>query len=249
MQIAPRMLANYGLIAVLGAGCAGPGAAHRSAAIHTGYAYAFLATKAERLQDEHYYKALKKWQQARAHYVKGYEAGMAALEKRHPGFTAAIDRKPAEAIAMTGAADVDLLYWTAASLGATIGLSKDRPGWIVRLPQVGSLAFRVTELDPGYGEGAGYQLLMVYEASRPAMMGGSVKLAKHYYQEALKYTGESSAALFVAYSESICVQEQDRETFVAMLERALAVKAGGAMNKLSRRRARWLLDRIDELFI
>ena len=249
MQTAPRMLAVSGLIAALASGCAGPGATHRSAALHTGYAYVFLAAKAERLQDEHYYKALKKWQQARKHYVKGYEAGLAALEKRHPGFAAAINRMPAEAIAMTTADDVDLLYWTAASLGATIGLSKDRPGWIVRLPQVGSLAFRVTELDPGYGDGAGYQLLMVYEASRPAMMGGSVKLAKHYYKQALNYAGESSAALFVAYSETICVQEQDRKTFVAMLERALAVKTGGTMNKLSRRRARWLLDRIDELFI
>ncbi|MCH7729847.1 MAG: hypothetical protein IH991_25760, partial [Planctomycetes bacterium] len=36
---------------------------------------------------------------------------------------------------------------------------------------------------------------------------------------------------------------------VQMLERALAVKAGGAANRLARRRARWLLQRVDDLFI
>ena len=53
----------------------------------------------------------------------------------------------------------------------------------------------------------------------------------------------------MAYGESISVQEQDRETFIAMMNRALGVKGGGALNRISRKRARWLLGRIDELFI
>ena len=120
---------------------------------------------------------------------------------------------------------------------------------LIRLPQVGALAHRVTELQPDYMDGAAYELLMTYEASRPAMMGGSLTLAKHYYEVALSYSQGRSAGLFVSYGESICVQEQDRKGFVAMMERARAVKAGGVMNRMARKRARWLLKRIDDLFI
>ncbi|MFB0517634.1 MAG: TRAP transporter TatT component family protein, partial [Candidatus Neomarinimicrobiota bacterium] len=134
-------------------------------------------------------------------------------------------------------------------LGSAIGLSKDKPEMLIRLPQVGALAHRVTELQPDYLEGAAYELLMVYEASRPAMMGGSLALAKHYYEQALSYSQGKSASLFVSYGEHICVQEQDREQFKAMMNRALAVKAGGITNRLAKRRARWLLKRIDDLFL
>lgn len=249
MQSRAGRLPILGLAIILATGCAGSRSAHRSTAFHTGYAYAFIATKAERLQDENYYKALKRWKKARRHYVKGYETGMTRLEARHPGISAGLDKNPGEALPVTTKDDVPLLYWTAAALGASIGLSKDRPEWILRLPQLGSMLFRVTELDPGYSSGAAWQLLMVYEASRPAMMGGSVALAKHYYEEALKYGGESNAGLYVAYGESISVQEQDKETFVGMMERALAIKGGGVVNRIARKRARWLLGRIDELFI
>ena len=249
MQTAARDLATFTLIALLSGNCAGGGAAHRPVALHTGYAYAFLATKAERLQDEDYYKAQRKWAKARKHYVRAYEQGVARLERRHPGFAAALEASPGKAVEQTVTGDVPLLYWTAAALGAAIGTSKDKPEWVIRLPQVGTLAHRVTELQPGYSGGAAYQLLMIYEASRPAMMGGSVKLAKHYYDQALNISGDQNAGLFVAYGESISVQEQDRETFIEMMNRALAIKGGGAVNRVARKRAKWLLGRIDDLFL
>ncbi|MCH7521628.1 MAG: hypothetical protein IIB42_08045 [Candidatus Marinimicrobia bacterium] len=230
-------------------GCAGPRVAHRRSAIHTGYAYVFLAARAERIEDENLTKARKLYRRANKHYTKAYQAGLKRLEKRHPGFNDTLTRNPGAAAAMATRQDVPLLYWTAASLGAAIGLSKDQPRMLIRLPQVGSLAFRVTELWPDYMDGAAYELLMVYEASRPAMMGGSIALAKHYYEQALTHSKGNSASLFVGFGENICVQEQDREAFVAMMDRALAVKAGGAANRVARKRARWFLSRIDDLFL
>ena len=234
---------------VLATGCAGPRAAHRNTAVHTGYAYVFLAKRAERIQETNLHRARKIFARARKHYTKAYQAGLARLEERHSGFTGTLTQRPGEAVAMTTAEDVPLLYWTAAALGSAISLSKDQPEMLIRLPEVGTLAHRVTELQPDYLDGAAYELLMVYEAGRPAMMGGSLALAKHYYEVALSYSQGRSAGLFVSYGESVCVQEQDREGFVAMMERALAVKAGGVMNRMAKRRARWLLKRIDDLFL
>lgn len=249
MQKRARGFATITLLALLSGNCASGSADHRSVALHTGYAYAFIATKAERLQDTDYYKAQRKWAKARKHYVQAYYQGVAGLERRHPGFAAALEATPGKAVQQTTAKDVPLLYWTAAALGSAIGTSKDKTEWVLRLPQVGTLAYRVTELQPGYSDGAAYQLLMIYEASRPAMMGGSVKLAKHYYNETLKISGDQNAGLFVAYGESISVQEQDRETFIEMMNRALAIKGGGAVNRIARKRAKWLLGRIDDLFL
>ncbi len=237
------------IVTVLATGCAGPRAAHRKTAVHTGYAYAFLAKRAERIQENNLQRARKIFARARKHYTRAYQAGLARLDERHPGFTAALARNPGEAVATATVEDVPLLYWTAAALGSAIGLSKDQPEMIIRLPQVGALAHRVTELQPDYIEGVAYELLMIYEASRPAMMGGSLTLAKHYYEVALSHSQGSSAGLYVSYGESICVQEQDREGFVAMMERAQAVKAGGVMNRMAKKRARWLLKRIDDLFL
>ncbi|UCH62295.1 MAG: hypothetical protein JSU77_10870 [Fidelibacterota bacterium] len=240
---------SFLIISVLASGCAGPKAAHRKTAVHTGYAYVFLAKRAERIQENNLQRARKIFARARKHYIKAYQAGLVRLDERHPGFTAALARNPGEAVASTTAEDVPLLYWTAAALGSAISLSKDKPEMIIRMPQVGALANRVTELHPDYMDGAAYELLMIYEASRPAMMGGSLSLAKHYYEIALSHSQGNSAGLFVSYGESICVQEQDREGFVAMMERALSVKTGGVMNRMARKRARWLLMRIDDLFI
>ncbi|UCH09061.1 MAG: hypothetical protein JSU61_07370 [Fidelibacterota bacterium] len=236
-------------IILLATGCAGPQAAHRSTAVHTGYAYAFLSKRAERVQEKNLQRARRMYARARTHYVKAFEAGLAQLEERHPGFDLSLMKNPGEAIAMTTYEDVPLLYWTAAALGSAIGLSKDRPDMLIRTVQIGALAHRVTELQPDYMDGAAFELLMIYEASRPGMMGGSIKLAKHYYEQALAYSKGESAGLFVSYGEAICVQEQDREQFKAMMKKALSVKKGGVMNRMAKRRARWLLKRMDDLFL
>jgi hypothetical protein len=233
----------------LAMGCAGPGAAHRPTAVHTGYAYAFLSRPADRVQEKNLQRARKMRGKAREHYVRAYDAGMAQLEARHPGFGDALMKNPGEAIAATTMEDINLLYWTAASLGLAIGLSKDNPEMLIRLAQLNTLAHRVVDLDSTYSNGGGYELMMTIEAGRPAMMGGSVALAKHYYELSLAISEGKSAGAFVGYGEAICVQEQDRETFIAMMERALAVKGGGIMNRLAKRRAKWLLTKIDDLFL
>ena len=247
--ISPIAVHGFLALALLASGCAGPGASHRKTAVHTAYAYVFLASRADRIQERDLGRARKMRGRARTHYLRGLEAGLANLERRHPGFIEALRRNPGDAASLTTEEDVPLLYWTAAALGAAIGVSKDRPEMLVRVPQIGALAYRVTELQPEYLDGAAYELLMLYEAGRPTMMGGSISLAKHYYQEALSYSQGRSAGLFVGYAESICVREQDKQQFLAQLERALAVKSRGASNRLAKKRARWLLRRVDDLFI
>lgn len=250
MNIRLRTFSQYLLpAAMVLSGCAGPQSAHRSAAIHTGYAFVFLASKADRIREDDFRKARKMDARARKHYMKAFDQGLAKLNRRYPGFTDSLRINPGRAVALTSRDDVPLLYWTGAALGATISLSKDQPKMLILLPHVGALAFRVTELWPDYNRGAAYQLLMVYEASRAGILGGSIPLAKHYYQQALEYSEGTNASLFVSYAESICIQEQNRDEFTAMLMKALSINAGGIENRLARKRAGWLLERVDDLFL
>jgi predicted anti-sigma-YlaC factor YlaD len=58
----------------------------------------------------------------------------------------------------------------------------------------------------------------------------------------------------VNFAESVCVQEQKKKEFIDLLNRALAIDpATTPENRLSnvvmQQRARWLLGRVDELFI
>ena len=227
-----------------------PGKAQQRKAItHTAWAYVFLSSKIERVEETNLTRSRKLSAKAARHYERAYFYGLEGLERRHPGFVSILEKNPGDAITLTFEEDVPLLYWTAAALGSAVGLSKDRPDMLIRLPQVGALAHRAAQLQPNFMNGAIYELLMLYEASRPGMLGGSVALAKRYYQQALDISGGGGASLFVSYATTICVQEQDRECFIAMLSRALEVKGGGPTSRMARKRAKWLLERVDDYFL
>ena len=58
----------------------------------------------------------------------------------------------ASALQRTTKRDVPLLYWTAASRGLAISLSKNSPEMIAELPLVEAIVNRVALLDEGFGE-------------------------------------------------------------------------------------------------
>jgi predicted anti-sigma-YlaC factor YlaD len=62
------------------------------------------------------------------------------------------------------------------------------------------------------------------------------------------------ASPFVSFAEAVAVPNQDRATFDALLQRALAIDADARPewrleNLVAQRRARWLLSREADLFI
>jgi len=66
--------------------------------------------------------------------------------------------------------------------------------------------------------------------------------------------GGFQAGPLVALAESVSLAKQDRSEFQSLLERALAVDVNAKpeyrlANRVSQRRAQWLLSRIDDLFL
>ena len=221
----------------------------------TEYSYAFVGQRAERAFSENVEESNVLRGRSRRLYLRARAYGLRALEVRYRGFIASLENDPMRALARVRKRDVPLLYWTAAAHGLAISASKDDPEMIAQLPVVETFVRRAMELDEGWNEGALPEFLITIEASR-----NGVKIVERqariagYYKRALQLSGGQRASLFVSYAENSSMPAQNRTRFREMLERALLIDPEQhpemrLANTLAQRRARWLLGRIDDLFL
>ena len=219
----------------------------------TQYAYAFVEVEADRVEVESYRRARQLRDRALRLYLRARDYGLAGLELDHPGLAQRLRTGPVEAAAETRAADLELVFWTGMAWGAVIGVGVDRPELAADVDAARALLRRALELDPDYDRGAVHQAMVAVE-SLPEAMGGSPDRAERHFRRAVELSGGNQASPFVLYAESVAVARQDRAAFVENLERALAVDpdaepAYRLANLVSQRKARALLDRVDEFFL
>jgi len=204
----------------------------------TQYAYAFVQQEAEETEEHDLAAAARLEERARRLYRRARDYGLRGLALGKPGFTRE---------------DVPLLYWTAAAWGALIALSKDKPETLAELPMMEALIDRALELDESFEGGALHTFLIGYEPVRQGAPGDPAQRARRHFARALELSGGSQAAPLVALAEAVCVQQQERAEFEALLRRALAIDVDRnpgqrLANLVAQRRARWLLSRTDRLF-
>jgi predicted anti-sigma-YlaC factor YlaD len=125
---------------------------------------------------------------------------------------------------------------------------------VADLPTIEVMMRRVLELDPAYNGGAVHEFFITYEGSRGEAMGGDAAQARAHFEQAVAISKGSLASPYLALAESVAVAEQDAALFQELIGSALAVDADATpdarlLNTLSQRRARWLLDRMPELFL
>jgi predicted anti-sigma-YlaC factor YlaD len=223
----------------------------------TMYSYAFVAWDAERLTDEDLDRARAVRRRARRLYLRGAEYGFRALELRSPGFEQALTVDPRQAVRRIGrnsrSGDVPLLYWTAAAIGLAASVAVDDAALLARLPEVEAMLDRAIELDEAWDDGALHEFKLMVATAHARGTVERAALDAHYAR-ALTLSKGRSAGLFVAYAEAVSLPAQDKAEFRAMLERALAIDADQQPQDrlatlVSQRKARWLLDRIDDLIL
>ncbi len=220
----------------------------------TQYAYGFIRQDADEMEPEDLARALEMRARARALFLRARDYGIRGLEITHPGFSDALNKDPALTVKAAKPADVPLLYWTAASWGLAITLSKNEPALIADQPVVEALVDRALELNEAFDQGAIHSFLISYEPVRQGAPGDPLERARKHFDRALALSGGHQAGPFVSLAESVSVARQDRREFRSMLEKALAVDVNAKpeyrlANLIMQRRARWLLLRIDELFL
>ncbi len=220
----------------------------------TQYAYVYLALEADYAEEADLAHATHLRDRAMGLYRRALEYGMRGLEVEHPGFRQALGDDAGMALSGMKKADVPLLYWTSAAWSLEISLDKTNATLAVNLPQAEKLMHRALQLDPSYGDGVIHDYYISYEGGRAGAAGGSVERAREELAKSLELAKGRRAAPYLAFAESVSVGTQDRKEFTGLLEAALSVNPDEApeyrlANIVSQRRARWLLARIDDLFV
>lgn len=220
----------------------------------TQYANVYVHQDADVVETQDLEKASALRARARRLYLRARDYGLRGLDVRHKGFGQALRRDSKTAVRVARPSDVPLLYWTAASWGLAISLSKDNPDLIADQPLVQDLIDRAFELDPDFDAGAIHGFLITYELARPGVAGDPTLRAKRHFDREVALTKGQLAAPFVSFAEAVAVPNQDRAGFDALLQRALAIDADARpewrlQNLVMQRRARWLLSREADLFI
>jgi predicted anti-sigma-YlaC factor YlaD len=219
----------------------------------TEYSYAFVDSRVDETKEESLDRANALRERARKLYLRANRYGMRGLEVRHPGFAAALDNDAEAELRLTGKRDVPLLYWTAASRGLAISLSKNSPEMIAELPLVETIVARVAQLDEGFENGAVPEFLITFEAARTDIKAEEQqKLMRQHFDRAIELSKGKRAGTYVSFAENACLPAQNAVEFKSMLEKALAVDPDADPDHrlatlVAQRRARWLLDHIDDL--
>ena len=199
-------------------------------------------------------KAIKK--RARKLYLRALKYGLRGLERSYPGFENQLFLEPEKAAAQITRKDMkrDLpfLVWSAAALGSAISVSRDDAEMVARLPEVEALMNRALELDEAWEEGLIHQFKIQLAGAKVGDLDHD-QIRRHY-ERALELSMSRSAGPYVAYAEAVSIPDQNIAEFSSLLALALAIDPdqypeGRLLNLMAQRRAKWLLDHIDELIL
>jgi len=218
----------------------------------TSYSYAFVHWEAEQVEGSDLGEARRLRARAGRLYMRAHAYGMRGLEKSRSGFNERFRGDPKAAVLMLREGDLEMMYWTAASLGLAISAERNNPAMLVRIPEVEALLDRAFELDESWDDGALHEFEVAFAAARPAPP--DYDRIREHFSQAEELASGTHAGLYVAYAESVAVPQQDSVLFRRMLERALEIDPNAheeirLINLISQEKARWLLQRIDDLIL
>lgn len=220
----------------------------------TQYAFAFVQQDADELEEKDFKAAEAMRARAKRLYMRARDYGLRGLDTHHKGFAARLRVNPIEAVKVLHREDVAMVYWTAAAWGSMISLSKDDPAVIADQPLVEALIDHAVALDESHSSGALHAFLISYEGSRQGGEGNAETRARLHFKRAVELSMGRQAGPYVSLAEAVCIQKQDAKEFKELLEKALAVDVSQPdehrlANLIMQRRARWLLGRMDDLFL
>lgn len=230
---------------------------HEGLAVTTGslfvmYASAFVKDPATRMDSVADKQA--ELQRAKKLFLRGRAYLLPVLERRYPGFQAALAAQEWDGcVGRCVKADVDLMYWTAASWIGAFSCDPFDFGIMVEVPRAERIMARARDLDPGYSGGSIWDFYISFYATAPASLGGDPTKVDLAYQKALEYSKGESPSPYLSYALAKAVPEGNRALFEELVGKALAFDpdarpASRLPILLTLEAAKYNMDRIDELF-
>ena len=216
------------------------------------YANAFLQADAALAEWNDYEVASELNERARRMYLRARDYGLRNVEIDHPDIAARLLDDPQSAVAVFDVEDVESLYYLGGAWMLAISLGLDQPALVADLPAARALLDRALELDEDFERGALHSAFITLESVGEAM-GGSYARARDHFARAVELSDGQDAGPYLSLATGVAVAEENREEFRELLETAIAIDpdeepSNRLLNLIAQKRARVLLDHIDDLF-
>ncbi len=217
------------------------------------YAHAYVLQPADAMEFNDLGVTRKGRGRARRMFIRARDYGLRALELDYPGIKKTLFTDPFAAVSRVKFVAVPALYWTGVAWGSAISTAKDDMALVSDLPIVRALLERALELNESWEYGAIHEFFIIFDAGRSEAEGGGIARAEKHFHRAMELSNGRSISALVFFAESVCVQQQDRSRFKALLTEALEFDYNQFPEKrlaniLAQRKAAVLLEKIDYLF-
>jgi len=223
----------------------------------TRYAFGFFEEKIEIADKEYDFETKAKLVKRTVDfYGRGKAYAVRAMARSRKNFPFVLD-KDLETLAaelkQCGQEQVPGLFWTAFSWGSIINLQQSDPARLAELGKIELMMQRIMELDEHFFFGGPHLFFGTYYGGRSEMLGGDPPRAKKHLMRAIELTQGKFLISRFMLAKGVAVQTQDRELFETTLKEILAASPDlypeqRLANELTKRRAKRLLARIDDLF-
>tara|TARA_Y100001970_G_scaffold287348_1_gene411784 strand:- start:1304 stop:2197 length:894 start_codon:yes stop_codon:yes gene_type:complete len=222
----------------------------------TTYAFGFLIEESDRAMLDNYSRAKELELEAHNYFIDAVAYGDTAISILYKNYIEWVSDNNHDIIINPKKEDLDLFYWTAASYGGAISSSGGDPAWIIKLPRVGKLLNSIVAIDSSWNNGAALVALISFTMNNPLIKPSQAdKISKNLFDSAIKASGGLDMGPYLTYAESVSKVRQNKDEFISLLNEALKIGSSSSSsnefqitNTISKNRAEWLLDNIDEFF-
>jgi len=152
----------------------------------TQYAYVYVQQKADETEPVNLAQATELRLRTRRLYLRARGYALRGPALKYPGIEQSLRQDPAAAVRPMKKEDVPLMYWTAASWGAAISLSKNNPDLVADQPVVEALIDRALQLDESWDQGSIHGFLIGYESSRIGGQEGAARRARSHFDRVME---------------------------------------------------------------
>ena len=149
-------------------------------------------------------------------------------------------------------ADAVDLFWGGQAWALWIKLQGGTPAAMADLPKVEEMMLRVIDLDESTYYGSAHLVLGSIYCSLSPMLGGKPEVGRRHFERALTLSQRQFWPAQVAYADGYARQTFNRELFETLLKEVvsqpLVDNEMATANRLARKKAAELLDRVDDIF-
>jgi len=219
------------------------------------YAFAFVQAPSDEMASDQVQQQRELRLRAKKLFLRGRGYVLQGLEVRRPGFSAALDKGDVPAaLRLVRREDADYLYWTAAAWMAAFSADPFDFSLIVAVPRAVALLIQVNAWDDAYGAGSVQEILISFYGGAPADLGGGEDKARASFARAVELSHGLRVGPYLALATTVSVKNQNAAEFRELLGKALAIDVNAdipdrLVNIINQRRARWLLDHVDDFFL